>query len=133
MAGRLAPLNRRENRQCDRGGIKVAIDHTVKGSRLPNLNITPFPHGRLSWFLPAPRAQGFDPETARQSGRHRPLSPRDGPEVGVKAVLVQNPIQFGWGFGDFNGDLNIDVWIHRLWHRPFAFVSRSEADEIDAT
>ncbi|WP_138925001.1 ABC transporter substrate-binding protein [Sulfitobacter sp. BSw21498] len=130
MAGRFATLIDAKTGQAIEGAIKVVDDHTVKLS-LPKPDITLIPG--MADYPAAIVPKGFDPETML----HNPVG--TGPylpemvEVGVKAVLVQNPDHIWWGSEIYGGP-----YIDRLEYidygtDPSAFVAAAEADEIDAT
>ena len=130
MAGRFASLIDAKTGRAIEGAIKVVDDHTVKLS-LPKPDITLIP-GMADYpadIVP----KGFDPETMLDNpvgtGPYLP----EMVEVGVKAVLVQNPDHTWWGSEIYGGP-----YIDRLEYidygtDPSAFVAAAEADEIDAT
>jgi len=130
MAGRFASLIDAETGRAIEGAIKVVDDHTVKLS-LPKPDITLIPG--MADYPAAIVPKGFDPETMLDNpvgtGPYRP----EMVEVGVKAVLVQNPDHTWWGSEIYGGP-----YIDRLEYidygtDPSAFVAAAEADEIDAT
>ena len=130
MAGRFASLIDAETGRAIEGAIKVVDDHTVKLS-LPKPDITLIPG--MADYPAAIVPKGFDPETMLDNpvgtGPYLP----EMVEVGVKAVLVQNPDHTWWGSEIYGGP-----YIDRLEYidygtDPSAFVAAAEADEIDAT
>ena len=130
MAGRFASLIDAETGRAIEGAIKVVDDHTVKLS-LPKPDITLIPG--MADYPAAIVPKGFDPETMLDNpvgtGPYLP----EMVEVGVKAVLVQNPDHIWWGSEIYGGP-----YIDRLEYidygtDPSAFVAAAEADEIDAT
>tara|TARA_R100000935_G_scaffold3064_4_gene8126 strand:+ start:1772 stop:3439 length:1668 start_codon:yes stop_codon:yes gene_type:complete len=130
MAGRFATLIDAKTGQAIEGAIKVVDDHTVKLS-LPKPDITLIPG--MADYPAAIVPKGFDPETMLDNpvgtGPYLP----EMVEVGVKAVLVQNPDHIWWGSEIYGGP-----YIDRLEYidygtDPSAFVAAAEADEIDAT
>jgi peptide/nickel transport system substrate-binding protein len=130
MAGRFASLIDAETGRAIEGAIKIVDDHTVKLS-LPKPDITLIPG--MADYPAAIVPKGFDPETMLDNpvgtGPYLP----EMVEVGVKAVLVQNPDHTWWGSEIYGGP-----YIDRLEYidygtDPSAFVAAAEADEIDAT
>jgi len=130
MAGRFATLIDAKTGQAIEGAIKVVDDNTVKLS-LPKPDITLIPG--MADYPAAIVPKGFDPETMLDNpvgtGPYLP----EMVEVGVKAVLVQNPDHIWWGSEIYGGP-----YIDRLEYidygtDPSAFVAAAEADEIDAT
>ena len=130
MAGRFASLIDAETGRAIEGAIKVVDDHTVKLS-LPKPDITLIPG--MADYPAAIVPKGFDPETMLDNpvgtGPYLP----EMVEVGVKAVLVQNPDHTWWGSEIYGGP-----YIDRLEYidygtDPSTFVAAAEADEIDAT
>ncbi|WP_323804234.1 ABC transporter substrate-binding protein [Sulfitobacter litoralis] len=130
MAGRFASLIDAETGRAIEGAIKVVDNHTVKLS-LPKPDITLIPG--MADYPAAIVPKGFDPETMLDNpvgtGPYLP----EMVEVGVKAVLVQNPDHTWWGSEIYGGP-----YIDRLEYidygtDPSAFVAAAEADEIDAT